>query len=90
MDNGLLFAAALLALVAACASVACAVLVTRLRRERDQQELVAARVAALEASLEKASAGIGSIAQWAAAEGAAAQQRYEKPCARVRPDGAAR
>lgn len=77
MDNGLLFAAALLALVAACASVACAVLVTRLRRERDQQELVAARVAALEASLEKASAGIGSIAQWAAAEGAAAQQRYE-------------
>ena len=77
MDNGLLFAAALLALVAACASVACAVLVARLRRERDQQELVAARVAALEASLEKASAGIGSIAQWAAAEGAAAQQRYE-------------
>lgn len=77
MDNGLLFAVALLALVAACASVACAVLVARLRRERDQQELVAARVAALEASLEKASAGIGSIAQWAAAEGAAAQQRYE-------------
>ena len=77
MDNGLLLAVLLLALVAACASVACAILIVRLRRERDQQELAAARIAALEASMEKVSAGVGSIAQWAAAEGAAAQQRYE-------------
>ena len=34
-------------------------------------------MASLEASIEKASTGVGSIAQWAAAEGAAAQQRYE-------------
>lgn len=78
MDNGLLLAVLLLlALAAACASVACAILIVRLRRERDQQELVAARIAALEASMEKVSAGVGSITQWAAAEGAAAQQRYE-------------
>lgn len=77
MDNGLLLAVLLLALAAACASVACAILIVRLRRERDQQELAAARIAALEASMEKVSAGVGSIAQWAAAEGAAAQQRYE-------------
>lgn len=77
MDNGLLLAVALLALVAAGASVACAVLVARLRSERSQLELVAARMASLEAAMDRTSAGIGSISQWAAAEGAVAQQRYE-------------
>lgn len=77
MDNGLLLAVALLALVAAGASCGCVVLLVRLRRERGQQDLLAQRMASLEASIEKASTGVGSIAQWAAAEGAAAQQRYE-------------
>lgn len=77
MDNGLLFAVALLALVAAGASCGCVVLLVRLRRERGQQDLLVQRMASLEASIEKASTGVGSIAQWAAAEGAAAQQRYE-------------
>lgn len=77
MDNGLLFAVALLALVAAGASCGCVVLLVRLRREQGQQDLLAQRMASLEASIEKASTGVGSIAQWAAAEGAAAQQRYE-------------
>lgn len=77
MDNGLLLAVALLALVAAGASCGCVVLLARLRREQGQQDLLAQRMASLEASIEKASTGVGSIAQWAAAEGAAAQQRYE-------------
>lgn len=77
MDNGLLLAVALLALVAAGASYGCVVLLVRLRRERGQQDLLVQRMASLEASIEKASTGVGSIAQWAAAEGAAAQQRYE-------------
>lgn len=77
MDNGLLLAVALLALVAAGASCGCVVLLVRLRREQGQQVLLAQRMASLEASIEKASTGVGSIAQWAAAEGAAAQQRYE-------------
>ena len=77
MDNGLLLAVALLALVAAGASCGCVVLLVRLRREQGQQDLLAQRMASLEASIEKASTGVGSIAQWAAAEGAAAQQRYE-------------
>ena len=77
MDNGLLLAVALLALVAAGASCGCVVLLVRLRRERGQQHLLVQRMASLEASIEKASTGVGSIAQWAAAEGAAAQQRYE-------------
>lgn len=77
MDNGLLLAVALLALVAAGASCGCAVLLVRLRREQGQQHLLVQRMASLEASIEKASTGVGSIAQWAAAEGAAAQQRYE-------------
>ena len=77
MDNGLLLAVALLALVAAGASCGCVVLLVRLRRERGQQDLLAQRMASLEASIEKASTSVGSIAQWAAAEGAAAQQRYE-------------
>ena len=77
MDNGLLLAVALLALVAAGASCGCVVLLVRLRREHSQQDLLAQRMASLEASIEKASTGVGSIAQWAAAEGAAAQQRYE-------------
>nr|WP_270239694.1 DNA recombination protein RmuC [Collinsella tanakaei] len=77
MDNGLLLAVALLALVAAGASCGCVVLLVRLRREQGQQDLLAQRMASLEASIEKASTGAGSIAQWAAAEGAAAQQRYE-------------
>lgn len=77
MDNGLLLAVALLALVAAGASCGCVVLLVRLRREQGQQDLLAQRMASLEASIEKASTGLGSIAQWAAAEGAAAQQRYE-------------
>ena len=77
MDNGLLFAVALLALAAAGASCGCVVLLVRLRREQGQQDLLAQRMASLEASIEKASTGVGSIAQWAAAEGAAAQQRYE-------------
>ena len=77
MDNGLLLAVALLALVAAGASCGCVVLLVRLRRERGQQDLLVQRMATLEASIEKASTGVGSIAQWAAAEDAAAQQRYE-------------
>lgn len=77
MDNGLLLAVALLALVAAGASCGCVVLLVRLRREQGQQDLLAQRMASLEASIEKASTGVGSIAQWATAEGAAAQQRYE-------------
>lgn len=77
MDNGLLLAVALLALVAAGASCGCVVLLVRLRREQGQQHLLVQRMASLEASIEKASTGVGSIAQWAAAEGAAAQQRYE-------------
>lgn len=77
MDNGLLLAVALLALVAAGASCGCVVLLVRLRREQGQQDFLAQRMASLEASIEKASTGVGSIAQWAAAEGAAAQQRYE-------------
>lgn len=77
MDNGLLLAVALLALVAAGASCGCVVLLVCLRRERGQQDLLVQRMASLEASIEKASTGVGSIAQWAAAEGAAAQQRYE-------------
>ena len=77
MDNGLLLAVSLLALVAAGASCGCVVLLVRLRREQGQQDLLAQRMASLEASIEKASTGVGSIAQWAAAEGAAAQQRYE-------------
>lgn len=77
MDNGLLLAVALLALVAAGASCGCVVLLVRLRREHGQQDLLVQRMASLEASIEKASTGVGSIAQWAAAEGAAAQQRYE-------------
>ena len=77
MDNGLLLAVALLALVAAGASCGCVVLLVRLRREQGQQDLLAQRMASLEASIEEASTGVGSIAQWAAAEGAAAQQRYE-------------
>ena len=77
MDNGLLLAVALLALVAAGASCGCVVLLVRLRREQGQQDLLAQRMASLEASIEKASTGVGSIAQWAAAEGATAQQRYE-------------
>lgn len=77
MDNGLLLAVALLALVAAGASCGCVVLLVRLRREQGQQDLLAQRMASLEASIEKASTGVGSIAQWAAAEGVAAQQRYE-------------
>lgn len=77
MDNGLLLAVALLALVAAGASCGCVVLLVRLRREQGQQDLLAQRMASFEASIEKASTGVGSIAQWAAAEGAAAQQRYE-------------
>lgn len=77
MDNGLLLAVALLALVAAGASCGCVVLLVRLRREQGQQDLLAQRMASLEASIEKASTGVGSIVQWAAAEGAAAQQRYE-------------
>ena len=77
MDNGLLLAVTLLALVAAGASCGCVVLLVRLRREQGQQDLLAQRMASLEASIEKASTGVGSIAQWAAAEGAAAQQRYE-------------
>ena len=77
MDNGLLLAVALLALVAAGASCGCVVLLVRLRREQGQQDLLAQRMASLEASIEKTSTGVGSIAQWAAAEGAAAQQRYE-------------
>lgn len=77
MDNGLLLAVALLALVAAGASCGCVVLLVCLRREQGQQDLLAQRMASLEASIEKASTGVGSIAQWAAAEGAAAQQRYE-------------
>lgn len=77
MDNGLLLAVALLALVAAGASCGCVVLLVRLRHEQGQQDLLAQRMASLEASIEKASTGVGSIAQWAAAEGAAAQQRYE-------------
>lgn len=77
MDNGLLLAVALLALVAAGASCGCVVLLVRLRRERGQQDLLVQRMASLEASIEKASTGVGSITQWAAAEGAAAQQRYE-------------
>lgn len=77
MDNGLLLAVALLALVAAGASCGCVVLLVRLRRGQGQQDLLAQRMASLEASIEKASTGVGSIAQWAAAEGAAAQQRYE-------------
>lgn len=77
MDNGLFLAVALLALVAAGASCGCVVLLVRLRREQGQQDLLAQRMASLEASIEKASTGMGSIAQWAAAEGAAAQQRYE-------------
>lgn len=77
MDNGLLLAVALLALVAAGASCGCVVLLVRLRREQGQQDLLAQRMASLEASIEKASTSVGSIAQWAAAEGAAAQQRYE-------------
>lgn len=77
MDNGLLLAVALLALVAAGASCGCVVLLVRLRREQGQQDLLAQRMASLEASIEKASTGVGSIAQWAAAKGAAAQQRYE-------------
>ena len=77
MDNGLFLAVALLALVAAGASCGCVVLLVRLRREQGQQDLLAQRMASLEASIEKASTGVGSIAQWAAAEGAAAQQRYE-------------
>ena len=77
MDNGLLLAVALLALIAAGASCGCVVLLVRLRREQGQQDLLAQRMASLEASIEKASTGVGSIAQWAAAEGAAAQQRYE-------------
>ena len=75
MDNGLLLAVALLALVAAGASCGCVVLLVR--REQGQQHLLVQRMASLEASIEKASTGVGSIAQWAAAEGAAAQQRYE-------------
>lgn len=77
MDNGLLLAVALLALVAAGVSCGCVVLLVRLRREQGQQDLLAQRMASLEASIEKTSTGVGSIAQWAAAEGAAAQQRYE-------------
>lgn len=77
MDNGLLLAVALLALVAAGASCGCVVLLVRLRREQGQQDLLVQRMASLEASIEKTSTGVGSIAQWAAAEGAAAQQRYE-------------
>lgn len=77
MDNGLLLAVALLALVAAGASCGCVVLLVRLRREQGQQDLLVQRMASLEASIEKASTGVGPIAQWAAAEGAAAQQRYE-------------
>lgn len=77
MDNGLFLAVALLALVAAGASCGCVVLLVRLRREQGQQDLLVQRMASLEASIEKASTGVGSIAQWAAAEGAAAQQRYE-------------
>lgn len=77
MDNGLLLAVALLALVAAGASCGCVVLLVRLRREQGQQDLLVQRMASLEASIEKASTGVGSIAQWAAVEGAAAQQRYE-------------
>lgn len=77
MDNGLLLAVALLALVAAGASCGCVVLLVRLRREQGQQDLLVQRMASLEASIEKASTGVGSIAQWVAAEGAAAQQRYE-------------
>ena len=77
MDNGLLLAVALLALVAAGASCGCVVLLVRLRREQGQQDFLVQRMASLEASIEKASTGVGSIAQWAAAEGAAAQQRYE-------------
>lgn len=77
MDNGLLLAVALLALVAAGASCGCVIFLVRLRREQGQQDLLAQRMASLEASIEKASTGVGSIAQWAAAEGAAAQQRYE-------------
>lgn len=77
MDNGLLLAVALLALVAAGASCGCVVLLVRLRREQGQQDLLVQRMASLEASIEKASTGVGSIAQWAAAEGTAAQQRYE-------------
>lgn len=77
MDNGLLLAVALLALVAAGASCGCVVLLVRLRREQGQQDLLAQRMASLEASIEKTSTGVGSIAQRAAAEGAAAQQRYE-------------
>lgn len=77
MDNGLLLAVALLALVAAGASCGCVVLLVRLRREQGQQHLLVQRMASLEASIEKASTGVGSIAQWTAAEGAAAQQRYE-------------
>lgn len=77
MDNGLLLAVALLALVAAGASCGCVVLLVRLRREQGQRDLLVQRMASLEASIEKASTGVGSIAQWAAVEGAAAQQRYE-------------
>lgn len=77
MDNGLLLAVALLALVTAGASCGCVVLLVRLRREQGQQDLLVQRMASLEASIEKASTGVGSIAQWAAVEGAAAQQRYE-------------
>lgn len=77
MDNGLLLAVALLALVAAGASCGCVVLLVRLRREQGQQDLLVQRMASLEASIERASTGVGSIAQWAAVEGAAAQQRYE-------------
>lgn len=77
MDNGLLLAVALLALVAAGASCGCVVLLVLLRREQGQQDLLVQRMASLEASIERASTGVGSIAQWAAVEGAAAQQRYE-------------
>lgn len=77
MDNGLLLAVALLALVAAGASCGCVVLLVRLRREQGQQDLLVQRMASLEASIERASTGVGSIAQWAAVEGTAAQQRYE-------------
>lgn len=78
MDNGMLVAVALLALVAAGASAMCAVLLVRLRRERERgAEQLAARLASLEGVVEKTSSGVSSLAQWAAAEGAVAQQRYE-------------
>ena len=51
MDNGLLLAVALLALVAAGASCGCVVLLVRLRREQGQQDLLANRCRLAEASM---------------------------------------